>query len=279
MADQRIKSTEEMVGSGHATKTDTLNRLTLVEHNDTGSHAAANESIRGLVVSRSDDANLAISAGWVVIDDGARIERRALAVSTTKAHGETGGALVTVYVYIDPDAASGGTRPTLNSNNIVVNTTAPTWDAAKGGLYSSNMRCVGAWFIDTDNHAYSTLVAHPDGETVLWMKEGAICNDQVNTNYANQDFSAFCPLVDKTVVFFRAHQQYVSAAGSLYSKGYDLVGTDGHIIGTVEVDSRQSTVRTWEFGYISTTHLYVDFKTNNAGAKYSIFCTGWRLLR
>ena len=39
-ADQTIASTEEMVGSGHATKTDTLNRHGLVEHNTDGTHAA-----------------------------------------------------------------------------------------------------------------------------------------------------------------------------------------------------------------------------------------------
>ncbi len=38
MADQRIQATEEMVGANHATKSDTLNRLTLVEHNNDGTH-------------------------------------------------------------------------------------------------------------------------------------------------------------------------------------------------------------------------------------------------
>lgn len=38
MADQRIQHTEEMVGAGHATKSDTLNRLALVEHNNDGTH-------------------------------------------------------------------------------------------------------------------------------------------------------------------------------------------------------------------------------------------------
>ena len=47
-ADQTIAATEEMVGSGHATKSDTLNRLTLVEHNTDGTHKAA---ITGLAVT------------------------------------------------------------------------------------------------------------------------------------------------------------------------------------------------------------------------------------
>ena len=38
MADQRIAYTEEMVGSGHPSKTDTLNRLALIEHNSDGTH-------------------------------------------------------------------------------------------------------------------------------------------------------------------------------------------------------------------------------------------------
>ena len=40
MADLTIKSTEEMVGSGHPTKADTLNRLVLVGHNTDGTHIA-----------------------------------------------------------------------------------------------------------------------------------------------------------------------------------------------------------------------------------------------
>jgi hypothetical protein len=39
-ADQTIAATEEMVGSGHATKSDTLNRLGLVGHNTDGTHKA-----------------------------------------------------------------------------------------------------------------------------------------------------------------------------------------------------------------------------------------------
>ena len=47
-ADQTIAATEEMVGSGHATKSDTLNRLTLVEHNTDGTHKS---TITGLSVT------------------------------------------------------------------------------------------------------------------------------------------------------------------------------------------------------------------------------------
>jgi hypothetical protein len=48
-ADQTIKATEEMVGAGHATKTDTLNRMGLVGHNTDGTHktATAAEALAG----------------------------------------------------------------------------------------------------------------------------------------------------------------------------------------------------------------------------------------
>lgn len=38
MADQRILATEKMVGANHATLSDTLNRLSIVEHNNDGTH-------------------------------------------------------------------------------------------------------------------------------------------------------------------------------------------------------------------------------------------------
>lgn len=41
MADQRIQYAEEMVGAGHPTKADTLNRLMLVEHGTDGMHGGA----------------------------------------------------------------------------------------------------------------------------------------------------------------------------------------------------------------------------------------------
>ena len=38
MADQRIQYTEEFIGSGHPTKSDTLNRIVVVDHNIDGTH-------------------------------------------------------------------------------------------------------------------------------------------------------------------------------------------------------------------------------------------------
>ena len=43
MADLRILATEEMVGFGHATKADTVNRLAMAEHNNDGTHIYVTE--------------------------------------------------------------------------------------------------------------------------------------------------------------------------------------------------------------------------------------------
>lgn len=53
MADQRIQYTEEMVGAGHPTKSDTLNRLSLVEHNSDGTHKGAGASSKLLVTAEA----------------------------------------------------------------------------------------------------------------------------------------------------------------------------------------------------------------------------------
>lgn len=54
MADQRVQSTEELVGANHATKSDTVNRITVVEHANDGTHAIPKTGINLL---DTDDSN------------------------------------------------------------------------------------------------------------------------------------------------------------------------------------------------------------------------------
>ena len=60
-ADQTIASTEEMVGSGHATKTDTLNRHGLVGHETDGTHKPA----------------IATTGGTLTVDETATLSSKA----------------------------------------------------------------------------------------------------------------------------------------------------------------------------------------------------------
>jgi len=70
MANMRILATEEMVGYGHGTKADTLNRLAMIEHGEDGVHGqTARKSMKaqpGAVKALSDGATIAID--W---DNGA----------------------------------------------------------------------------------------------------------------------------------------------------------------------------------------------------------------
>ena len=67
MPDQRIQYTEELVGAGHPTKADTLNRLVLVEHNPDGTHdGAAAQSFR---VERSTAQSISANTATKVIFD------------------------------------------------------------------------------------------------------------------------------------------------------------------------------------------------------------------
>lgn len=69
MADQRIQYNEQVVGAGHPTKTDTVNRLSLVEHNNDGTHDKLTKVTDPWVDVRAYGA-----AGDGVTDDTAAIQ-------------------------------------------------------------------------------------------------------------------------------------------------------------------------------------------------------------
>lgn len=66
-ADLTIKATEEMVGSNHATKADTLNRLSLVEHNTDGTHKSTMTLPVGTTVQTIHNSTATIGSTATVI--------------------------------------------------------------------------------------------------------------------------------------------------------------------------------------------------------------------
>ncbi len=81
MADQRIQATEEMVGYGHATKADTLNRHGMVEHLEDGTHQKAishltaslpvfTDADKKLVSKTASQAAAAIGSDLMIKGDG-----------------------------------------------------------------------------------------------------------------------------------------------------------------------------------------------------------------
>ena len=67
MSDQRIQSTERMVGANHPTLSDTLNRLALVGHNLDGSHKAGVNSIDCSQYASLDAAIAAIGSTVTIL--------------------------------------------------------------------------------------------------------------------------------------------------------------------------------------------------------------------
>ena len=70
-ADQRIQYTEEMVGASHPTKSDTLNRLALVEHNTDGTHKQQALNPVGAIMAWPTDT---APTGWLELN-GASLSR------------------------------------------------------------------------------------------------------------------------------------------------------------------------------------------------------------
>lgn len=121
MADQTIKATEEMVGSGHATKSDTLNRLTLVEHNTDGTHKAipspgaigetAGNTIRGLnkeIVMAATDSLDANECAGTLINNYGQTDDAVISLPAAAAGMSfviVLGTTVAKYYRLDPNAS------------------------------------------------------------------------------------------------------------------------------------------------------------------------------
>ena len=73
MADQRIQYTEEMVGNGHPTKPDTLNRHAAVEHNTDGAHKDITSYVSAATTILAGKAELATNAEALNGSDPTRI--------------------------------------------------------------------------------------------------------------------------------------------------------------------------------------------------------------
>lgn len=94
MADQTIQHTEEMVGAGHATKSDTLNRALLIEHGNDGKHTFSSTSL-------VDDAEITLDTaktgrGWAMAGDNEEyIEFRFTAAGVVTVITNTANAINT----------------------------------------------------------------------------------------------------------------------------------------------------------------------------------------
>lgn len=118
-ADQRIAYTEEMVGSGHPTKSDTLNRLATVEHSNDGTHQKAISHLTASKPVFTDGSKLLTSSGTLGVDQGGT-------GATTLADG---GLVIGNGTGAVEVVAPGATTDLLVGGGAA---TAPVWTTATG---------------------------------------------------------------------------------------------------------------------------------------------------
>jgi len=123
MADQRIQYTEEMVGAGHPTKSDTLNRLSLVEHNTDGTHkdiSATSVTASGVVKTNST-GTLDVAAGKTVnVDDNVTVSAELHVEAATHVNQDLTSDASPTFAGVNTAAI------TAPSNSLVIK---PTTDA------------------------------------------------------------------------------------------------------------------------------------------------------
>jgi len=136
MTDMRIQFSEEMVGAGHPAKSDTMNRLGLVEHNDDGTHNLLTKvtdpwiDVRayGAIGDGVTDDSAAIQAAidaWAALDSGVlffppKKFRIGTALSNTFSANKYGTHRISGYgATILHGGLTAGTALTLTGNAVV----------------------------------------------------------------------------------------------------------------------------------------------------------------
>jgi len=146
-ADQTIAATEEMVGSGHATKTDTLNRLPLVEHNTDGTHKsgltltssvlvtpALGTPASGNLQNTTAYPGLAITAGKTITATQNTTLDEAVAMSSKVTKGGSGQV-------VNPTLPAFLVIPATDQNNIATGGVTVVWGTEvkdQAGNFASN---------------------------------------------------------------------------------------------------------------------------------------------
>jgi len=140
MADQRIQYTEEMVGANHPSKSDTLNRLALVEHNTDGTHKAASK-VAGDVVQVVSMQEVAMATGTTAIP-----------VDDTIPQNTEGDEFMTLAI-----------TPTNANNKLIIDVSAICSHSV------TNDRIIMALFQDSAADAIAVSGQHSQGEQPITM--------------------------------------------------------------------------------------------------------------
>lgn len=129
MANQRILATEEMVGYGHATKADTLNRHAMIDHKEDGTHKKPAFSVHKNGTAQD---NLTASDFTKITWSTEIFDTDACFASSTFTPNVAGKYLLTATVLIGAAVATKLYYLAIYKNGSLLNTGAPIYGATGG---------------------------------------------------------------------------------------------------------------------------------------------------
>lgn len=187
--------------------------------------------ISGARIVYNSTALVDVEAGLVIEVGGVL---RTLAATVQVAHGKSDSTAEMVYIYVDPDAGSGGTSPALNVNNFVVDTTAPTYDAAKRGYYhpsNTDQRYLGGRPVNASDEWAIFSISSDGRECFLSLGvTGALINNATNANFADVDASIYIPNIEN--VLATVNVIHLAHTGSIYVRKNGESGDGTFIVAT-----------------------------------------------
>jgi len=141
VADLRIAYDEEMVGAGHPTKEDTLNRLVLAEHNSDGTHKNGVAAyIVGCGVYPASSSSLTIRSGKVSLA-GVDYE-----IPAALSKGGLSGLDADALYRVEATAPASGSE--ITASEIAVTTSAHAWSEDHHCLMRGSARLLGLFATD-----------------------------------------------------------------------------------------------------------------------------------
>ena len=269
-ADKVIVSTEEMVGSAHATKSDTLNRHALVSLGNTGDLISLPGALVRPTFAWKDADEIYIGSGAYHLQGTDEIIVYWDSQLTFQIAGA--GASECRYVYIDNSAVQSGASRLLTASEFTHTTSAPTYSESKHGFYNGLDRCI--FGIRTDGSG-NILEFHHTGNLVKYatlINSFASANpDQTFVDEVTLAVPAFCREVLTTF-------EWVYGNGNAYLAYRTEGQTDGTGHNVLYVTAA-STIGMTTIPVICSSNLKIDIKevaavTTNQAAVYT---AGWFL--
>lgn len=264
-ADQTIQYSEEMVGAGHPTKADTLNRLVLIEHNADGTHKFSLRGFKvGLTPGYKDADELTFTGGYIEIAG----HSYSLGASTDVTFPGLGND-ESRFVYITPGSATA-----LTSSEFSSTTTAPTFDSVRGGWYNAagTGRCV---FLFTTNGSGNIWEFRSNGRAVLY--DNSIVDASAITPSATwTDVTLSVPVMDGLIALVSTLCLYTNTNANAYMRTNGSSASTGIRLGYPTGGLAERPLSHVRVAVDSSAKVEVKYQ-NTTSNTISVYTTGYEL--